>query len=154
MQDSPEQLTVHASQFEVYNEQIYDLLAEDAGAVLGQRPTLRLKEDTQGRIFVRGLSEVSARVCIISNRPSLSQTNDIMTKQRCQNISLGTNTSIHDQQNVREEPPLAPCFLEAGRFVFCLCWLMGIMYHVSSAAGSASPAFQNAVPVMSGCFQK
>lgn len=60
VRDSPEQLTVHVSQFEVYNEQIYDLLAEEAGAILGQRPALRLKEDTQGRIFVRGLSEVSA----------------------------------------------------------------------------------------------
>lgn len=60
VQDSPEQLTVHVSQFEVYNEQIYDLLAEEAGAVLGQRPALRLKEDSQGRIFVRGLSEVRA----------------------------------------------------------------------------------------------
>ena len=60
VRDSPEPLTVHVSQFEVYNEQIYDLLAEEAGAVLGQRPALRLKEDSQGRIFVRGLSEVSA----------------------------------------------------------------------------------------------
>ncbi len=85
VRDSPEQLTVHVSQFEVYNEQIYDLLAEEAGAVLGQRPALRLKEDSQGRIFVRGLSEVSTS--------------------------------------------------------FCLSWLMRAMYHVSSATGSASPAF-------------
>ncbi|KAA6416833.1 MAG: kinesin motor domain containing [Trebouxia sp. A1-2] len=59
VRESPEQLTVHVSQFEVYNEQIYDLLAEEAGAVLGQRPALRLKEDSQGRIFVKGLSEVA-----------------------------------------------------------------------------------------------
>lgn len=52
-------LRVHVSQYEVYNEQIYDLLAEDPGAILGSRPTLRLKEDSQGRIFVQGLAEVS-----------------------------------------------------------------------------------------------
>ena len=52
-------LTVCVSQYEVYNEQIYDLLAEDSGAVLGPRPALRLKEDSQGRIFVQGLAEVS-----------------------------------------------------------------------------------------------
>ena len=59
VKDSPDELTVHVSQYEVYNEQIYDLLAEDTGALLGHRPALRLKEDSQGRIFVRGLSEVS-----------------------------------------------------------------------------------------------
>lgn len=64
VKDSPEELTVHVSQFEVYNEQIYDLLAEDTGAVLGQRPALRLKEDSQGRIFVRGLSEVYVHACL------------------------------------------------------------------------------------------
>lgn len=52
-------LTVCVSQYEVYNEQIYDLLAEDSGAVLGPRPALRLKEDSQGRIFVQGLAEVT-----------------------------------------------------------------------------------------------
>lgn len=52
-------LTVHVSQYEVYNEQIYDLLAEDMTALLGPRPALRLKEDSQGRIFVQGLAEVS-----------------------------------------------------------------------------------------------
>lgn len=55
---SPDELSVKVSQFEVYNEQIFDLLAEEAGAVLGHRPALRLKEDSQGRIFVRDLSEV------------------------------------------------------------------------------------------------
>ena len=64
VKDSPEELTVHVSQFEVYNEQIYDLLAEDTGAVLGQRPALRLKEDSQGRMFVRGLSEVRVHACL------------------------------------------------------------------------------------------
>ncbi len=58
VKESPEALHVQVSQYEVYNEQIYDLLAEDTGAVLGQRPALRLKEDSQGRIFVRGLTEV------------------------------------------------------------------------------------------------
>ena len=41
-----------------------------------------------------------------------------MTKQRCQNISLGTDTSLNIQQNIREDPLLSPCFLEAGHFVF------------------------------------
>ena len=59
---NPDALSVKVSQFEVYNEQIYDLLAEEAGAVLGHRPALRLKEDSQGRIFVRDLSEV----CLVS----------------------------------------------------------------------------------------
>lgn len=54
-------LTVCVSQYEVYNEQIYDLLAEDSGAVLGPRPALRLKEDSQGRIFVQGLAEVTSK---------------------------------------------------------------------------------------------
>ena len=58
MKDSPEALSVHVSQYEVYNEQIYDLLAEETGAVLGHRPALRLKEDSQGRIFVKDLCEV------------------------------------------------------------------------------------------------
>lgn len=58
VKDSPDALSVKVSQYEVYNEQIYDLLAEEAGAVLGHRPALRLKEDSQGRIFVRDLSEV------------------------------------------------------------------------------------------------
>ena len=56
--DSPAALSVHVSQFEVYNEQIFDLLREETGAVLGQRPALRLKEDSQGRIFVKDLCEV------------------------------------------------------------------------------------------------
>lgn len=45
----------------MYNEQIYDLLEEQGpGLPLGPRPTLRLKEDTMGRVFVAGLSEVRA----------------------------------------------------------------------------------------------
>ena len=64
VKDSPDALSVKVSQFEVYNEQIYDLLAEEAGSVLGHRPALRLKEDSQGRIFVRDLSEVSFVVLI------------------------------------------------------------------------------------------
>ena len=59
VKDSPDALSLKVSQFEVYNEQIYDLLAEEVGAVLGHRPALRLKEDSQGRIFVRDLSEVT-----------------------------------------------------------------------------------------------
>lgn len=58
VKDSPEELSVQVSQYEVYNEQIYDLLAEETGAVLGHRPALRLKEDSQGRIFVKDLCEV------------------------------------------------------------------------------------------------
>ena len=52
-------LDVYVSQYEIYNEQIFDLLAEDSATVLGPRPTLRLKEDGHGRIFVQGLAEVS-----------------------------------------------------------------------------------------------
>lgn len=80
VQDSPDALSVNVSQFEVYNEQIYDLLAEETGAILGHRPALRLKEDTQGRIFVRDLSEV----CLIcGNQPCrlwqlLSATRDLL----------------------------------------------------------------------------
>ena len=58
VKDSPEELSVQVSQYEVYNDQIYDLLAEETGAVLGHRPALRLKEDSQGRIFVKDLCEV------------------------------------------------------------------------------------------------
>lgn len=43
---------------QVYNEQIYDLLDEHGVGPLGQRAALRLKEDTLGRVFVAGLSEV------------------------------------------------------------------------------------------------
>ena len=77
VKDSPDALSVKVSQFEVYNEQIYDLLAEEAGAVLGHRPALRLKEDSQGRIFVRDLSEVPFVVLI-----SLTQsgTSDNLTR--------------------------------------------------------------------------
>ena len=59
LKESPEMLHVRFSQFEVYNEQIYDLLIEETGAVLGPRPALRLKEDSQARIFVKDLSEVN-----------------------------------------------------------------------------------------------
>lgn len=45
---------------QVYNEQIYDLLDEHGVGPLGQRAALRLKEDTLGRVFVAGLSEVRA----------------------------------------------------------------------------------------------
>ena len=43
---------------QVYNEQIYDLLDETGVGSLGQRPALRLKEDSHGRVFVAGLLEV------------------------------------------------------------------------------------------------
>lgn len=45
---------------QVYNEQIYDLLDDSTGggAPLGARPTLRLKEDALGRVFVAGLSKL------------------------------------------------------------------------------------------------
>lgn len=44
----------------MYNEQIYDLLDEHGVGPLGQRAPLRLKEDSLGRVFVAGLSEVRA----------------------------------------------------------------------------------------------
>ncbi|PRW57364.1 Kinesin KIF19 [Chlorella sorokiniana] len=52
-----EPLVARASYYEVYNEQIYDLLDEHGVGPLGQRAALRLKEDTLGRVFVAGLSE-------------------------------------------------------------------------------------------------
>jgi len=33
-----------------------------------------------------------------------------MINQRCQNISLGTDTSLNIQQNIRKDPLLSPCF--------------------------------------------
>ena len=44
----------------MYNESIYDLLEEQPAGALGPRPTLRLKEDAHGRVFVAGLSEARA----------------------------------------------------------------------------------------------
>ena len=49
---------VCVSQYEVYNEQIYDLLDVEGGGLTGARQRLQLKEDPQGRVFVGGLSEV------------------------------------------------------------------------------------------------
>ena len=62
LQRHVEPLCVHVSHYEVYNEQIYDLLAEDGlpSAPGAQRPCLRLKEDSLGRVFVGALSEVRA----------------------------------------------------------------------------------------------
>ena len=45
---------------QVYNENIFDLLDEPAPGALGPRPALKLKEDSKGRVFVAGLSEVHA----------------------------------------------------------------------------------------------
>lgn len=53
---------VCVSQYEVYNEQIYDLLDMDGGGLTGARQRLQLKEDPQGRVFVGGLSEVRLEV--------------------------------------------------------------------------------------------
>ena len=53
---------VCVSQYEVYNEQIYDLLDTDGGGLTGARQRLQLKEDPQGRVFVGGLSEVRLEV--------------------------------------------------------------------------------------------
>ena len=49
---------------QLYKEQIYDLLerAGQGAGPLGQRVALRLKEDTLGRVFVEGLSEVGGWV--------------------------------------------------------------------------------------------
>lgn len=50
--------TVAGPPQQVYNEQVFDLL-EDAPVGPGlQRAALRLKEDSQGRVFVAGLNEV------------------------------------------------------------------------------------------------
>ncbi|KAK9917104.1 hypothetical protein WJX75_000928 [Coccomyxa subellipsoidea] len=54
-----EPLTVRVSHYEVYNENIFDLLDEPAPGALGPRPALKLKEDSMGRVFVAGLSEVA-----------------------------------------------------------------------------------------------
>ncbi len=40
-----------------------------------------------------------------------------MTKQQCQSITLGTDTSLSIQQNIREDPLLSPCVLQTGHFV-------------------------------------
>lgn len=42
----------------MYNENIFDLLDEPPPGALGPRPALKLKEDSKGRVFVAGLSEV------------------------------------------------------------------------------------------------
>ena len=55
---------VCVSQYEVYNEQIYDLLDVDGGGLTGARQRLQLKEDPQGRVFVGGLSEVRLETCL------------------------------------------------------------------------------------------
>lgn len=41
---------------QLYNEVFFDLLAPDNP--VGGRPALRLKEDSHGRVFVDGLSQV------------------------------------------------------------------------------------------------
>ncbi len=43
----------------MYNESIFDLLDEPPPGALGPRPALKLKEDSKGRVFVAGLSEVN-----------------------------------------------------------------------------------------------
>ncbi|PSC76545.1 Kinesin KIF19 [Micractinium conductrix] len=55
-----EPVVARAAYYELYKEQIYDLLerAGQGAGPLGQRVALRLKEDTLGRVFVEGLSEV------------------------------------------------------------------------------------------------
>ncbi|KAI3438404.1 hypothetical protein D9Q98_000836 [Chlorella vulgaris] len=53
-----EAVAARASYFEVYNEQLYDLLEEQPAGSLAHRPSLKLKEDSMGRVFVAGLSEV------------------------------------------------------------------------------------------------
>ncbi|BDA50338.1 probable Kinesin-like protein KIF22 at N-terminal half [Coccomyxa sp. Obi] len=55
---SAQPLSVRVSHYEVYNENIFDLLDEPAPGALGPRPALKLKEDSKGRVFVAGLSEV------------------------------------------------------------------------------------------------
>ena len=50
-----EAVQVRASYYEVYNEQLYDLL-DDSAVPLAGRAALRLKEDAAGRVFVAGLS--------------------------------------------------------------------------------------------------
>lgn len=46
--------TAKVSYVEIYNEDLIDLLAGDAGV----RPTVQIREDKQGRIFWSGLREV------------------------------------------------------------------------------------------------
>lgn len=58
LQSHVEPVMARAAYYEVYNEQIYDLLDEHGVGPLGQRAPLRLKEDSLGRVFVAGLSEV------------------------------------------------------------------------------------------------
>lgn len=53
-------LRVVLSYFEIYNETIHDLLDEAGAAAPGARPSLRLKEDAEGRVFVAGLSQAEA----------------------------------------------------------------------------------------------
>lgn len=50
-------LSVRVSYCEIYNEAIYDLLEDAPVAWPRQRPTLRLMEDSKGRVVVAGLSE-------------------------------------------------------------------------------------------------
>ncbi|KAL4444957.1 hypothetical protein ABPG77_004007 [Micractinium sp. CCAP 211/92] len=58
LQSHAEPVVARAAYYEVYNEQIYDLLDEQGVGPLGQRAPLRLKEDSLGRVFVAGLAEV------------------------------------------------------------------------------------------------
>ena len=102
VQDSPGQsrqsvLSVKVSQFEVYNEQIYDLLAEETGAILGHRPALRLKEDTQGRIFVRDLSEVCLRC---GNQVLVDSGNYSVPHKTCYLNAAGTDPSWQCRTNL------------------------------------------------------
>lgn len=50
--ESNEPLKVRVSYYEIYNENIYDLL--DNSTAPGQRVQLKLKEDSQGRVYVAG----------------------------------------------------------------------------------------------------
>lgn len=58
LQSHVEPLTVRISYFEVYNEQLYDLMEDAPVAWPRERPQLKLKEDSKGRVFVQGLTEV------------------------------------------------------------------------------------------------
>lgn len=57
LKDRGSDLAISISNYEIYNESIFDLLRQDP-APIGGRPALRLKEDGQGRMFVDGAQEV------------------------------------------------------------------------------------------------
>ena len=59
--NSDSQLTVRVSLYEVYNDCIYDLLnMPDVMPINKKLPTLKLKEDAAGHVYVAGLAEVAA----------------------------------------------------------------------------------------------